>query len=108
MVDLLELIRADRAGPAAACARVRAVLARQLTRHRIASAFRSPVRVAAKSGSPLGVVRNEMGVISYPDGGRCAAAAFTRSRPGSADGANSRAIGTTAARAVATLRDERP
>ncbi|MFE3204728.1 serine hydrolase [Embleya sp. NPDC059237] len=86
MVDLLELIWTDHAEPAAACARVRAVMARQLTRRRIASTFRSPVRVAAKSGSLLGVIRNEVGVISYPDGGRHGAAAG----------------------AVAALRDERP
>ncbi|WP_439680935.1 serine hydrolase [Embleya sp. MST-111070] len=47
MVDLLELIWADRA------ARVHAVMARQLTRHRIASAFRSPVRVAARAVAAL-------------------------------------------------------
>lgn len=67
MADLVRLIWTDQAGPVAACERVRAVMARQLTRHRIASGFRSPVRVAAKSGSLVGVVRNEIGVISYPD-----------------------------------------
>jgi beta-lactamase class A len=51
MVTLLRLIWSDRAGPAAACERVRAVMARQLTKHRIAGGFGLPVRVAAKSGS---------------------------------------------------------
>ncbi|MCT2548206.1 class A beta-lactamase-related serine hydrolase [Streptomyces atratus] len=106
MVDLLRLIWPDRAGPAAACRRVRAVMARQLTRHRIASGFRRPVQVAAKSGSLVGVVRNEIGVISCPDGRRYAAAVFTRSRPGSDDVAISAAIGTATARAVAALRQE--
>lgn len=46
MVDLLRLIWSDQAGPAAACRRVRAVMARQLTRHRIASGFRRPAQVA--------------------------------------------------------------
>ncbi|MGC5397661.1 serine hydrolase [Streptomyces sp. DT20] len=105
MVDLLRLIWTDQAGPAAACERVRAVMARQLTRHRIASGFRLPVRVAAKSGSLVGVIRNEIGVISCPDGRRYAAAVFTRSRPGSDDAAISRAIGTVAARAVAALQE---
>ncbi|NED88242.1 serine hydrolase [Streptomyces sp. SID11233] len=105
MVDLLRLIWTDQAGPAAACERVRAVMARQLTRHRIASGFRLPVRVAAKSGSLVGVIRNEIGVISCPDGRRYAAAVFTRSRPGSHDAAISRAIGTVAARAVAALQE---
>ncbi|MEU9464259.1 serine hydrolase [Streptomyces sp. NPDC048312] len=88
MVDLLRLIWSDQAGPAAACRRVRAVMARQLTRHRIASGFRRPVQVAAKCGSLVGVVRNEIGVISCPDGRRYAAAVFTRSRQGS-DASNS-------------------
>jgi beta-lactamase class A len=106
MASLLGLIWADRAGPAAACERVRAVMARQLTRHRIASGFRLPVQVAAKSGSLVGMIRNEIGVISYPDGRRYAAAVFTRSRPGSDDLAISTAIGMATARAVAALRQE--
>ncbi|MFF2011521.1 serine hydrolase [Streptomyces sp. NPDC058195] len=106
MAGLLRLIWSDQAGPAAACARVRAVMARQLTKHRIASGFRLPARVAAKSGSLVGVVRNEIGVISYPDGRRYAAAVFTRSRPGSDDSAISAAIGAATARAVAALRGE--
>ncbi|MFJ5196894.1 serine hydrolase [Streptomyces sp. NPDC088394] len=106
MVDLLRLIWSDQAGPAAACRRVRAVMARQLTRHRIASGFRRPVQVAVKSSSLVGVVRNEIGVISCPDGRRYAAAVFTRSRQGSDDVAISAAVGTATARAVAALRQE--
>jgi beta-lactamase class A len=105
MVRLLRLIWTDQAGPAATCERVRASMARQLTRHRIASGFRLPVRVAAKSGSLVGVIRNEIGVISYPDGRRYAAAVFTRSRPGSDDAAISRAIGAVTAQAVTALRE---
>jgi beta-lactamase class A len=106
MVRLLRLIWTGQAGPAAACDRVKIVMGRQLTRHRIASAFRPPVKVAAKSGSLLGMVRNEIGVISYPDGRQYAAAVFTRSEPGSDDPAISRAVGTATARAVAALRRE--
>lgn len=106
MAKLLRLIWTDQAGPPAACERVRAVMAQQLTRHRIASGFRSPVRVAAKSGGLVGVVRNEIGVISYPDGRRYAAAVFTRSRPGSDEAAINAAIGAATARAVAALREE--
>ena len=106
MVTLLRLIWTDQAGPAAACARVRSVMSRQLTRHRLASGFPLPVKVAAKSGGLLGVVRNEVGVISYPDGRRYAAAVFTRSRPGSNEIAINAAIGAAAARAVAALREE--
>ncbi len=48
---------------------------------------------------------NEVGVISYPNGRRYAAAVFTRSRPGSDDAAINAAIGAAAARAVAALRE---
>ncbi|MFF7969428.1 serine hydrolase [Streptomyces sp. NPDC007903] len=105
MVDLLRLIWTDQGDPAAACERVRGVMAGQLTRHRIASGFRLPVRVAAKSGGLVGVIRNEIGVISYPGGRRYAAAVFTRSRPGSDDAAISRAIGAVTAQAVTALQD---
>jgi beta-lactamase class A len=81
-------------------------MAHQLTRHRIASAFRPPVRVAAKSGSLFGIVRNEIGVISFPDGRQYGAAVFTRSHPGSDDAAISRAIGTATHQAVTELRQE--
>ncbi|MFJ5228980.1 serine hydrolase [Kitasatospora sp. NPDC088391] len=107
MAELLDAIWTDRAGPPAACARMRTMMGRQLTRHRLAAGFRPPVRVAAKSGSLVGVVRNEVGVVTHPDGRRYAAAVFTRSRPGSDDAAINRAIGTAASRAVALLRGER-
>lgn len=105
MVRLLRLIWADEAGPAAACARVRAVLARQLTRHRIASGFRAPVRVAAKSGGLFGVIRNEVGVVTYPDGPRYAVAVFTRTRPGADEAAVNACVGAAASRAVAAVRE---
>jgi len=50
MCRLLRMIWDDEAGPPMACARVRALMARQLTRHRLAAAFPSTSRVAAKSG----------------------------------------------------------
>ncbi|WP_035840501.1 serine hydrolase [Kitasatospora azatica] len=106
LVRLLRLIWTDQAGPAAACERVRGIMAKQLTRHRIAAGFRRPVQVAAKSGSLIGVVRNEIGVISYPDGRKYAAAVFTRSRPGADEFAINAAIGSATARAVAALREE--
>jgi beta-lactamase class A len=53
----------------------------QLTRHRIASGFGPDVRVAAKSGGLMGVVRNEAGVVTFPDGHAYAVAVFTRSDP---------------------------
>nr|WP_145489745.1 MULTISPECIES: serine hydrolase [Streptomyces] len=106
MVRLLRLLWSGQAGPAEACARVRAVMGRQLTRHRIASGFRTPVRVAAKSGGLAGIVRNEVGVVSYPDGRRYAAAVFTRSSAGADDAAINAAIGIATAHAIASLHRE--
>ncbi|TWV33871.1 serine hydrolase [Streptomyces misionensis] len=101
-VTPLRLLRTGRPGPLGACVPVGARAARQLTRHRIASAFRTPVRVAAESGGPAGIVRNEVGVVSFPDGRRYAAAVFTRSRPGSDDAAADAAVGAVTARAIAS------
>jgi beta-lactamase class A len=74
---LLEAIWTDRAGPAEACAEVRSIMARQIWPHRLSSGFPSDVQVAAKTGTLPGV-RNEAGVVTYPDGRRYAVAVFTR------------------------------
>ncbi len=104
MAALLRLIWSGQAGPPPACERVRQLMSQQLTRHRLAAAFPRPARVAAKSGSLLGIVRNEIGVISYPDGRAYAAAVFTQARqPPSAEAAVNAVIGTAAAAAVAAL-----
>jgi|SRR5579875_2218727 len=104
MARLLRLIWTDEAGPAAACARVRQVMGHQLTRNRLAAAFRPHALVAAKSGSLLGLIRNEIGVISYPDGRAYAAAVYTQGhRPGEDETAIDAAIGSAAAAAVRSL-----
>jgi beta-lactamase class A len=80
-VDMVRLLRAlwtDTAGSPAVCARVRRLMAQQLTRHRIASGFGPGFGVAAKSGGLMGVVRNEVGVVTDPDGAAYAVAVFTR------------------------------
>lgn len=106
MATLLRLIWRDEAGPARACAQVRQVMALQVTRQRLALGFpRAGVKVAAKSGSLLGVIRNEVGVISLPDGGRYAVAVFTRAnQPYRNEHEINAAIGAAAARAVESLR----
>jgi beta-lactamase class A len=103
---LLRLIWRDEAGPAQACAPVRQAMARQVTRHRLALGFgRSGVQVAAKSGTLLGLVRNEAGVIRMPDGRRYAAAVFTRAdRQWDREHEINTAIGAAAALAVGQLR----
>jgi beta-lactamase class A len=105
-VRLLRAVWRDEAGPAQACAAVRLGMRQQLTRHRIATGFPPEVSVAAKSGGLMGVVRNEIGVVTYPDGASYAVAVFTRTDP--AHRADPRfvdaAIGTVAAEAVGRLR----
>lgn len=104
MCRLLELIWTDRAGPVSACARVRAHMFGQLTRHRLAAGFPAPSRVAAKSGGLLGVVRNEIGVIEQFEGARFYAAVFTRAGRAAADAEVNTVIGQAAAAAAQSLR----
>ncbi|GAA2365396.1 serine hydrolase [Catellatospora methionotrophica] len=74
---LLGLIWRDAAGPAQACADVRALMFRQLFWTRLAAAFPPGVRVAGKTGTLPGL-HMEAGVVEYPDGGRYAVAVFAR------------------------------
>ncbi len=109
MATLLRLIWSDQAGPAAACERVRRLMGQQLTKHRLAAAFPAPARVAAKSGSLTGIVRNEIGVVSYPDGRAYTAAVLCQARqPWRSDAAINAVIGTAAATAVRALRGQQP
>ncbi|NUR82741.1 MAG: serine hydrolase, partial [Nonomuraea sp.] len=109
MARLLRLVWRDEAAPAAACAAVRWVMARQLTRHRLASGFEHGVTVSAKSGGLFGVWRNEVGVVEFPEGRRFAAAVFTRAHvPYARDNDINHAIGTAAATAIRTMRDTQP
>jgi beta-lactamase class A len=109
MATLLRLIWSGRAGPSAACERVCQIMSQQLTRQRLAAAFPPPARVSAKSGGLIGVVRNEIGVIEYPDGRGYVAAVFTQARhPRANDAAINTAIGTAAAVAVRILAESLP
>ncbi|MFG1811603.1 serine hydrolase [Streptomyces sp. NPDC049040] len=101
---LLRLIWQDRAGPAAACAWVRDLMARQAFRHRLASGFPDGVLVSAKTGTLPGR-HIEAGVVRYPDGGEYAVAVFAETAglaPGQA--AVDSAIGRAARIAVDDLR----
>ncbi|MFC3504686.1 serine hydrolase [Micromonospora krabiensis] len=75
---LLGLIWRDAAGPAPACAMVRAWMARQLFWTRLAAGFPPGVRVSGKTGTLPGL-HLEAGVAEYPDGRRYAIAVFARS-----------------------------
>ncbi|MFF3222555.1 serine hydrolase [Nocardia suismassiliense] len=103
MTQLLTLIGEDRAGPAEACQWVRDLMRQQLNWHRLAAAFPPEVQVWAKTGTLPGV-RNEIGVLEYPDGSRYAVAVFTRAdtlaqRLPEVD----RAIGAAAAHAIGRI-----
>ena len=109
MAALLRLVWRDEAGPDQACAQVRHLMAAQLIRNRLATGFPPGVMGAAKSGSLLGVVRNEIGVVGYPDGGRYAVAVFTRGdQPFTNEREINNAIGAAAAQAVDGLRNGPP
>jgi beta-lactamase class A len=77
---LLQLIWDDEAAPAEACAETRRVLGLQVWPHRLAAGFADDdgVRTSGKTGT-LPTIRNEVGVVEHPDGGRYAVAVFTRS-----------------------------
>lgn len=75
---LLQLLWTDAAGPAEACAEARRILGLQVWPHRLRSGFpRDDVKVSGKTGT-ICIVRNEVGVVEYPDGKRHAIAVFLR------------------------------
>jgi beta-lactamase class A len=105
MATLLRLIWTNQAGPARACSRVRRLMRQQVAKHRLASQFKAPASVAAKSGSLVGIVHNEIGVIEYPSGERYVAAVFTQANiPWHNESAINVVIGHSAATAVSRLR----
>jgi len=76
---LLQLIWDDEAAPPEACAEARRILGTQVWPHRLASGFpEDDVKTSGKTGT-LPTIRNEVGVVEYPDGGRYAVGVFTRS-----------------------------
>jgi beta-lactamase class A len=73
---LLTAIWADRAASPMACARLRSAMAHQVA-HRFRSVMVDGGSLAAKSGSLFGRVRNEIGVVTDPDGESYAVAVLT-------------------------------
>jgi beta-lactamase class A len=109
LTRLLALTWRDEAGPPAACAEVRRLLGLQVWPHRLAAGFPSDaVAVAGKTGTLPGL-RNEVGVVEYPDGGRYAVAVFTRTdNPAPTLPQADAVIGVVARMAVEALRADRP
>lgn len=105
MTRLLGLVWRDEAGPAMVREELGELMSQQVCGARLASGFPRQVRVSAKSGGLFGEVRNEVGVVEYPDGGRYAVAVFTRGSTGPRPrGVIDAAIGIVAREAVEHLR----
>ncbi|MDI6022099.1 class A beta-lactamase-related serine hydrolase [Leucobacter sp. UT-8R-CII-1-4] len=76
--QLLRLIWNDQAGSVEACAEVRRILGLQVWPHRLRSGFPSDdIQVSGKTGT-IGIVRNEIGMVEFPDGRKHAIAVFIR------------------------------
>ncbi|NED96270.1 serine hydrolase [Phytoactinopolyspora alkaliphila] len=76
--SLLGMIWRDENLPAGACAETRRIMGLQVWPHRLTSGFPDHgIRVSGKTGT-LSHVRNEVGVVEYPDGGRYAVAVYLR------------------------------
>ncbi|MFI6901576.1 serine hydrolase [Nonomuraea sp. NPDC050394] len=104
ITTLLSLIWRDEAGPAEACQEVRRIMGNQVWPHRLSSGFGDEVKVSGKTGTLWGV-RNEAGVVEFPDGRRYAVAVFLRTVGlGLRDPAADAAIGRAARVAVDRLR----
>lgn len=105
LTRLLAAIWHDEAAPPPECAQMRRMLGLQVWPHRLASGFPyDDVLVSGKTGTLL-TLRNEVGVVEYPDGGRYALAVFTRARSTAATHPRAdAAIGTAARLAVQELR----
>jgi beta-lactamase class A len=103
------MIWRDEAAAPDSCAAIRRLLALQVWPHRLASGFPyDDVLVAGKTGT-LPTVRNEIGVVEYPDGGRYAVAVFTRSASTALTHPRADAtIGTAARLAIEYLRQPPP
>ncbi|WP_236808517.1 serine hydrolase [Amycolatopsis albispora] len=103
MTALLEHLWSE---PGEAAARVRQWMGQQVFWSRLGGAFGPEVRVSGKTGT-LPCIRNEIGVVEYPDGTRFAVAVFTRSASlVQRQPAIEQAIGAAAAAAVGRLRGE--
>ncbi|MET8819349.1 serine hydrolase [Streptomyces sp. WAC04189] len=105
MTRLLTAVWRDEACPPQYGAAMRRVMGLQVWPHRLASGFPfDDVHVAGKTGT-LPTLRNEVGVVEYPDGGRYAVAVFTRTaNPAATLPAADAVIGTAARIAVDALR----
>jgi len=79
LTSLLAAIWRDEAAEPASCAEMRAIMAAQVWPHRLAAGFPSDAMAVAGKTGTLPTLRNEVGVVEFPDERRYAVAVFTRS-----------------------------
>ncbi|TCC63496.1 serine hydrolase [Kribbella pittospori] len=105
ITSLLAGIWRDEAADPEACALVRGWMGKQVWPHRLSSGFPGDdITVSGKTGT-LPLVRNEVGVVEFPDGGRYAVGVFTRAADPAPNAPQfDGLIGWAAAQAVAQLR----
>jgi beta-lactamase class A len=106
LATLYRMIWLDQAGPAKACATLRTAAGHQeLTRLALGFDDTAGVSVAGKGGRIPGIILNDAGVITFPDGHRYAVAVFTRAhRAFDGELASYQLIGSIAATAIARLQ----
>jgi len=105
MTKLLGLVHHDQAASPAGCELVRTILAQQVWPHRLASGFPEDQIVTAGKTGTLPRVRNEVGLVSYPDGAHYAVACFTWAHAGTVKNpAADAVIGRAARLAIDALR----
>jgi beta-lactamase class A len=105
MTRLLGLVHRDEAASPEGCELVRTILGQQVWPHRLASGFPEDEIVTGGKTGTLPRVRNEVGLVRYPDGAHYAIACFTWARPGKVKNAAADAvIGRAARLAVDALR----
>ena len=106
MTRLLGLLHRDEAASPAGCDLVRTILGQQVWPHRLASGFPEDTIVTGGKTGTLPRVRNEVGLVHYPDGSAYAVACFTWARTGTVKNpAADAVIGRAARLAIDALRD---
>jgi beta-lactamase class A len=106
LASLWAMVWRDEAGPPAACARVRAAAGQERPKRLELGFDADPgVIVASKGGTIPGVINNDIGVVTFPDGRRYAAGVYTRAQTAFAgEQAAQHTIGALAATAIQSLR----
>lgn len=105
VTKLLRLLWTDEAASPESCAMGRQILQQQVWPHRLASGFPEDEVITAGKTGTLPRIRNEVGVVSYPDGSSYAVAVFTTAEATTAKNpAADAVIGEAARIAVDALR----